>query len=256
MTQFIIRRFLMMIPIMMLAGVICFLLIHLVPGSPAEIMLGPEADSAAIAALTRKMGYDQPIYIQLLKWFSMVLRGDFGVSIYSQKPVLSIIARRAEPSTIIAFGATLLYTIFGITVGLISAVKRNHWLDQVTMTLSLVFASVPSFWLGLNFMLVFSAILGWLPSSGFPGVLNTGELGNLRYLILPCLTIAIPSGGLIEKSYAREVFESMLDDQLAEEAAKKSSFGLSHMLYRHLARQVRNLYKPASQENTGEAASK
>jgi peptide/nickel transport system permease protein len=216
----------MMIPIMILVGVICFLLIHLVPGSPAEIMLGPEADVTAIAALTQKMGYDQPIYSQLVKWFSMVVRGDFGVSIYSRKPVLSIIAHRAEASAIIAFGATFLYTIFGITVGLISAVKRNHWLDQVSMTLSLVFASAPSFWIGLNLMLVFAAILGWFPSSGFPGVLATGDLGNLRYLVLPCLTIALPSGSLIARLTRSYVIDILAMEHVTTARAK----GLSETL--------------------------
>jgi peptide/nickel transport system permease protein len=199
MTEFIIRRFLIMIPIMLLVGIICFLLIHLIPGSPAELMLGVHADAASIEALMKKMGYDQPVYVQLVKWFSMILRGDFGDSVYSRKPVISIIAHRAEASVIIAFGATSLFSIFGILIGIISAKKRNSWLDQTSMTLSLALASMPSFWIGLNLMLIFGAILNWLPSSGYPGVLGTGNITNLRYLILPCLTIAIPSSGLIAR---------------------------------------------------------
>lgn len=234
MTQYIIRRFLIMIPIMLLVGIICFLLIHLIPGSPAELMLGPEADAVSIEALTRKMGYDQPVYVQLVRWFSMIMRGDFGVSIYSQKPVLSIIAHRAEASSIIAVASTILFSLFGISFGIISAVKRNSWLDQVSMTLSLSFASIPSFWIGLNLMLIFAAILGWLPSSGYPGILETGDISNLRYLILPCLTIAIPSSGLI----ARITRSFVIDIMSAEYVTTARSKGLreSVVIIKHVLR--------------------
>jgi len=199
MTDYIVRRFLLMIPIMLMVGIICFLLIHLVPGNPAELMLGAEADEAVIAALTKKMGYDQPLHLQFLKWLQMVIRLDFGMSIYSHQPVISLIAHRAEASVLIACGATVLFSVFGIFVGIISAIKRNSWIDQVSMTLSLTLASMPSFWIGLNLMLIFAVILNWLPGSGYPGVIETGNISNLRYLILPCLTIAIPSTGLIAR---------------------------------------------------------
>ena len=199
MTDYIIRRFLLMFPIMLMVGIICFLLVHLIPGNPAELMLGAEADEAAIAALTKKMGYDQPLYLQFFKWLKMVLRFDFGMSIYSQQPVVSLIAHRAEASILIACGSTILFSFFGILIGIISAVKRNSWIDQVSMTLSLSLASMPSFWIGLNLMLIFAAILAWFPGSGYPGVIETGNISNLRYLILPCLTVAIPSTGLIAR---------------------------------------------------------
>lgn len=220
MIQFIVRRFLLTIPIMLLVGVVCFLLMRIIPGNPAELMLGSQADESAVADLTRKMGYDQPVYEQLIRWFSMVVRGDFGNSIYSGKPVLSIIARRSEASLMIAVGATVIYTFLGILVGIISAVKRNSWLDQVTMTLSLAFASMPSFWIGLNLMLLFSAVLGWLPSSGFPGILQTGDLGNVRYLILPCLTIAIPTAGLIARLTRSFVIDIMSMEYILTARAK------------------------------------
>jgi peptide/nickel transport system permease protein len=234
MTQYIIRRFLIMIPIMLLVGIICFLLIHLIPGSPAELMLGPEADAVSIEALTRKMGYDQPVYVQLVRWFSMIMRGDFGVSIYSQKPVLSIIAHRAEASSIIAVASTILFSLFGISVGIISAVKRNSWLDQVSMTLSLSFASIPSFWIGLNLMLIFAAILGWLPSSGYPGILETGDISNLRYLILPCLTIAIPSSGLIARITRSFVIDIMSTEYVT--TARSKGLRESVVIIKHVLR--------------------
>ena len=209
-----------MVPIMLLAGIICFLLIHLIPGTPAEMMLGVNADAASIEALTKKMGYDQPLYIQFFKWLQMVLKLDFGRSIYSQQPVIFLIAHRAEASILIACGATILFSIFGILVGIISAVKRNSWLDQISMTLSLALASMPSFWIGLNLMLIFAATLRWLPSSGYPGVIESGHISNLRYLILPCLTIAIPSTGLIAR-LTRSFFIDILSMEYINTARSK-----------------------------------
>jgi peptide/nickel transport system permease protein len=234
MTSFIIRRFLIMLPIMLLVGIICFMLIHLIPGNPAELMLGSEADANAIATLTKKMGYDQPFYVQFFKWLLMVVKGDFGSSIYSHQPVLTLIAHRAEASVLIAFGATILFTIIGVSVGIISAVKRDSWLDQFTMTLSLAFASAPSFWIGLNLMLVFSTTLGWFPSSGFPGIIETGNVMNLQYLILPCLTVTIPSSGLI----ARLTRSFFLDIMAMEYITTARSKGLreSVVLIKHALR--------------------
>jgi peptide/nickel transport system permease protein len=220
MTQFIIRRFLMMLPIMLLAGIICFLLVHCIPGSPAELMLGPQADAASIEALTSKMGYDQPLHIQFIKWLKMVLHGDFGHSIYSHKEVVSLIVHRSEPSILLALGSILLFSIFGITVGIISAVRQNGWLDQISMMLSLTFASIPGFWIGLTLMLIFGASLNWLPSSGYPGILSTGELSNLRYLILPGLTIAIPSSGLIARITRSFVIDIMSAEYVKTARAK------------------------------------
>lgn len=234
MTSFIIRRFLFMFPIMLLVGIICFLLINLIPGNPAELMLGSEADANAVATLTKKMGYDQPLYVRFIKWLQMVVKGDFGNSIYSHQPVLTLIAHRAEASVLIAFGATILFTIIGVSVGIISAVKRDSWLDQFTMTLSLAFASAPSFWIGLNLMLLFSTTLGWFPSSGYPGIIKTGNVMNLQYLILPCLTVTIPSSGLI----ARLTRSFFLDIMAMEYITTARSKGLSEsvVLIKHALR--------------------
>lgn len=234
MTEFIIRRVLLMIPIMLFVGLICFVLIHSIPGSPAELMLGPEADAASIQALTEKMGYDKPLYIQLVKWLNMMIKGDFGNSIYSKKPVIDLIIHRAEPSIIVACASTFLYSIFGVLIGVLSAVRRNSWLDQISMTFSLVLASAPSFWVGLNLMLFFSVFLGWLPTSGYPGVFNTGSISNLSYLILPCLTLTLPSIGIVAR-----ITRSFVIDTLTMEYVKTArSKGLreSVVIFKHVLR--------------------
>lgn len=220
MRTFIIHRFLNAVLIMLIVGIVSFLLIHIIPGNPAEFMLGPKADEDAMKSLVERMGYDQPLYVQFVKWFSHVIRGDFGIGIYSKQPVISIISSRIEPSLIIGIWATFLLTLSGVSIGLISAVKQNSWFDQLSMTVSLTFASIPTFWLGLNFMLLFSGILHWLPSSGYPGILKTGDLSNLRYLVMPSLTVAIPSTGLIARLTRSYVLDVMRMDYITTARSK------------------------------------
>ena len=114
------------------------------------------------------MGFDKPIYVQFSRWFTGVLQGDFGQSIFFHKPVLQVIRDRAEVSLFIAVLSMALIIVTGIPIGVISAVWYNSYTDQTCSGASMLAASMPTFWLGLNLMLIFSVVLGWLPSSGFP----------------------------------------------------------------------------------------
>ena len=233
MTEFIIHRFLIMIPVMLLVGIICFLLIHIVPGNPAELMLGPEADISQIEALTERMGYDKPLYVQFALWFSSIIQGNFGSSIYSNKPVLGLIGHRMEPSLLIAIFGTGLYAVLGILVGVISAVKQNTWLDQLVMTSSLTLASIPSFCIGLVLMLVFASILRWMPSCGYPGVFATGNLANLKYLVLPVLAVTLPSTGFIARltrSYVLDIISTEYITTARAKGVKESIVIMKHVL--------------------------
>jgi peptide/nickel transport system permease protein len=207
MFRYFLKSLLGMIPTFLLASVLVFSLMHLMPGDPAGVMLGDTATPEQIQALRETMGFDKPIYVQFSRWFAGVLHGDFGKSIFFQKPVLRVIWDRAEVSLFIAVLSMALIVVTGIPIGVISAVWYNSVTDQICSGASMLAASIPTFWLGLNFMLVFSVVLGWLPSSGFPSVVESGNLGNLRYLVLPCVTLAAPNSALI----IRLTRASMLD---------------------------------------------
>jgi len=207
MFKYMLKRLLSMIPTFLLAAVLVFSFMHLMPGDPAGVMLGDSATPEQVQVLREAMGFDKPIYVQFLRWFSGLLRGDLGNSIFFHKPVLKVIWDRAEVSLLVACLSMALIIVIGIPIGMISAVRYNSLADQTFSAASMLAASMPTFWLGLNLMLIFSVMLGWLPSSGFPSILESKNLWDLKYLVLPCATLAAPNSALI----IRLTRASMLD---------------------------------------------
>ena len=207
MWSFIIRRLIMMIPTALIVIAIAFLLMRLIPGDPAVVLLGPGASDEQIEALRRAMGLDQPVLIQFAKYFARVIRGDLGMSIYFHKPVIDVIVNHIEASVLLGALGMCVVVGLGIPAGIISAVKSRTWLDQLFLTWATLGASIPSFWLGLMLMFIFSTKLQWLPSSGFHSILFSKDLRNLRYLVLPALTLGFVNSALI----ARITRSSMLD---------------------------------------------
>jgi len=209
-----------MIPSLFLASIIVFSFIHFIPGDPAAVMLGDMATPEQVQQLREALGLDRPVYVQYVRWLSGVLRGDLGNSIFFHQPVTRVIASRAETSVFIALISMALIALIGIPIGVLSAVKYNSWLDQTLSGLSMFFASVPTFWLGLNLMFIFAVMLRWFPSSGFPSVIESGDWGNLRYLILPCLTLAAPNSALIIRLTRSSMLDVIREDHVRTARAK------------------------------------
>lgn len=228
------KRILALIPTLLAASVLIFLFIHLIPGDPAAVLLGDTATPEEIAALTREMGLDAPIYTQYILWLGKVLQGDFGTSIFFGEPVMSIIADGAETSVLLAVMTMMWIIIIGVPIGVISATKHGTWIDQIASGGAMFAASVPTFWLGLYFILIFAVGLGWLPSSGFPSVFEEWNFANLRYLLLPSLTLAAPNAALI----IRLVRASMLDVQREDYVRTARAKGLhpARVAYKHVFR--------------------
>ncbi len=212
-----------MIPSLLLASVIVFSFIHFIPGDPARVMLGDQATPEQVETLRETLGLNRPLYIQYGRWLGGVLKGDFGTSIFFHKPVLEIIIDRAETSVLVALLSMVLIICIGVPIGVLSAIRYNSWLDQFFSGIAMFFASVPTFWLGLNLMIFFAVVLRWLPSSGFPSILASGDWTNLRYLILPCITLAAPNSALI----IRLTRSSMLDVANADYVKTARAKGLS-----------------------------
>jgi len=207
MLSYLFKRVLTFIPTLIAASILIFLFIHLIPGDPAAVLLGDTATPEEIAALTRELGLDKPIWQQYIHWFGGVLQGDLGQSLFFKTPVLSVIGDGAETSLLLALMTMIWIVLFGIPIGIVSATYHGTWLDQLTSGFAIFFASIPTFWLGLYLILFFAVGLGWFPSSGFPSISDEGGWRNLRYLILPSLTLAAPNAALI----IRLVRSSMLD---------------------------------------------
>jgi len=201
------------------ASVIIFAFIHLVPGDPIYVLLGDTATPDQVDALRRQLGLDQPIIIQYLRWAGHALSGDLGRSIFFQAPVLSVIADGAETSVLLASITMVWVVLIGVPIGTIAAVRHGSWLDQGLSGTAMLMASVPTFWVGLYLILIFAAWLGWLPSSGYPSVFE-GGIANLRYLILPSLTLAAPNAALILRLTRASMLDVSREDYVRTARAK------------------------------------
>ncbi len=201
------------------ASVVIFAFIHLIPGDPIYVLLGDTATPDQVDALRRQLGLDQPIVIQYLRWAGQALSGDLGRSIFFQAPVLSVIADGAETSVLLASITMIWVVLIGVPIGTIAAMRHGSWLDQGLSGAAMLMASVPTFWVGLYLILIFAARLGWLPSSGYPSIFE-GGIANLRYLILPSLTLAAPNAALILRLTRASMLDVSREDYVRTARAK------------------------------------
>jgi peptide/nickel transport system permease protein len=217
---YVLKRLLGAVPTLFIASILVFAFIHLIPGDPASVMLGDMADAEDIAALRRELGLDRPIWEQYLLWVSRALQGDLGTSIYFQEPVLSAIGEGAETSAFLALFTMMLIVTIGIPAGIISASFHGTRIDQSLSGLTMLFASIPTFWLGLYLIFTVSVGLGLLPTSGFPSVLESGDLSNLKYLILPAITLSAPNSALVIRLVRAGMLDVMREDYVRTARAK------------------------------------
>ena len=234
MLAYTLKRLLTLVPTLLAASVLVFLFVHLIPGEPAAVLLGDTATPEEVAALTRELGLDAPLYIQYGLWLGHVLQGDLGVSIFFKEPVLSVIADGAETSILLATMTMVWIVLIGVPIGIVAATWQGTWIDQISSGGAMLAASVPTFWLGLYFILIFAVGLGWLPSSGYASIFEEGGIANLRYLLLPSLTLAAPNAALI----IRLVRASMLDVQREDHVRTARAKGLhpARVTLRHIFR--------------------
>jgi len=207
-SRYLLRRLLLLVPVLLGVSIVVFLVLHLSPGDPAEIMLGPQATAEDVAGLRAALGLDQPLPIQYAHWMAHVLQGDLGRSIRMRQPVLGEVLTRFRATLLLTVTALLLSTLGGITLGVISATWPHSVVDRLSTLGSIFGASMPSFWLGLVLMVCFSLWLGWLPASGMYGAHGAGSVADLlSHLVLPAVTLAAASMTII----ARLTRSTMLD---------------------------------------------
>jgi len=165
-TRYIIRRLLLLIPVLLGISIITFAMLRLIPGDPAHVMMGERATEEALAQFREKMGLDQPVYVQYARYMRGLLKLDLGRSISTNRPVLQEIAQRFPATFELTLGAMTFAALFGIIAGIIAAYRHNSFADVSIMLFSLIGVSMPIFWLGLMLAYLFAFKLQWLPPSG------------------------------------------------------------------------------------------
>jgi len=218
---FIIRRLLATIPVLLLVATGVFLLLKLTPGDPVGVLLGPDASEERRMALRDDLGLNDPMLVQYVRWLGDAVRGDLGTSIFLNKPVTSSLAERAEPTLMLTFFSSIVALAVGLPLGILAARKRGSWFDVGTMAIAIVGISMPTFWLGLNLILIFAVKLRWLPVAGY-SPLSDGLWQSIKYIIMPAITLGVAQAALLARM-TRSMMLDVLDSDYVRTARAKGA---------------------------------
>lgn len=206
MTSYILRRLVHLVPVILIVGLVVFTLVHLTPGDPAAVILGDQASPEDVDALREQLGLNDPVLVQFVDWFGGVLRLDFGQSIFLGMPVTGALRERVEPTVLLTTYAMIVQLLIGIPLGVIAALRRGTNVDRMLTAVAISGAAIPTFFLGIMLILVFSVRLHWLPSVGY--VSPREDLWeHVQRMLMPAFTLGFASAGLL----ARMIRSSMLD---------------------------------------------
>ncbi len=211
MLTYIVKRLLGMIPTLLLVSVVVFLFVHMLPGDPARLAAGQEADQATVELVRKELGLDLPLPQQFVRYFSHMLQGDLGISLRTKRPVSTEIAERFMPTLWLTITSMIWSVTFGMIFGIVSAVWRNRWPDRLLMTLAVSGISFPAFALGMMLMQVFSVGLGWLPTVG---------AASWKHYILPSITLGAAVAAVMAR-FTRASFVEVIQEDFVRTARAK-----------------------------------
>lgn len=212
MLHYFVKRLLGLLPTLFIVALAVFLFVHMLPGDPARLAAGPEADETVVELIRKDLGLDKPLPEQFATYFGkIVTRGDFGTSLRSKRPVSTEIGDRFAATFWLTVWSMAWSVLFGLIIGLISAVKRNRWQDQAGMALAVSGISFPTFALGLLLMEIFSVKLGWLPTVG---------AGSWEHYILPSITLGAGVAAVMARFTRGSFVEIMQEDYIRTARAK------------------------------------
>ncbi len=230
MLKYIIQRVLATIPVILLVAVITFSLVHIAPGDPAAVIAGDFGNPDDIIRVRKQLGLDKPIYEQFGIWFSHVVRGDLGSSIFSRYPVTDLIMQRLQPTLVIALASEILAVVIAVPLGVLAAWKANTLIDRAVMLFAVLGFSIPVFWLAYNLIFLFAVRLDWLPAVGYVPI-SDGIVPWLKSITLPSISIAVIFAALIARMTRTTMLEILREDYIRTARAKGLNDGL--VLVRH-----------------------
>lgn len=225
MLTYFVKRLLGMIPTLLLVSVVAVSLKNMLPGDPARLAAGPEADQATVDLVRQELGLDLPLPQQFVRYFSHLLQGDLGVSLRTKRPVSTEIADRFMPTLWLTITSMIWSVTFGMVFGIVSAVWRNRWPDRLLMTLAVSGISFPAFALGMMLMQVFSVELGWLPTVG---------ASSWKHYILPSITLGAAVAAVMAR-FTRASFVEVIQEDFVRTARAKG-LGEGRVVIKHTLR--------------------
>jgi peptide/nickel transport system permease protein len=232
-TVYLIRRLLALIPVMAVVVTLVFLLIHLIPGDPISVMLGPDATVTQIEETRKAYGLDRPIYEQLVKFYVRILRGDLGRSYFLDRAVTTALWERAEPTIVLTALSLFIAVAIGVPSGIIAAAYPGSPWDRTLMFGALLGVCIPGFWLSLNFIYLFAVRLGWLPAAGYASFLDD-PVAALRYMVMPAVSLGFSQSALIARISRSCMLDVLQQDYVRTARAKGLSQGV--VIYIHAFR--------------------
>lgn len=211
MFRYFVMRLLDLVPTMFLVTVCVFFFVHLLPGDPAQLAAGPEADEETVRMVRERLGLDRPLPEQFVLFVKKTVTGDFGISIRSQRPVIDEVADRFGPTLLLTVAAMAWAVVFGLLIGIVSAVKRGRWPDRLGMAFAVSGISMPPFALGILLMEVFSVWLGWFPTVGAE---------SWRHYVLPSITLGAGVAAVMARFTRSALIEVLSEDYVRTARAK------------------------------------
>ncbi len=230
MLAYVIRRLFSTLIVMMIVGIFVFLLLHLSPGDPAAIIAGDNATPEQIDGIRRKLGLEDPLLVQFLRWAGHVVQGDLGISIFSNEPVLKLVGQRLEPTVSLALTTLFIAVTLAVTFGVLAAWKAGTWVDRLLMVISVVGFSVPVFVVGYLLIYLFAIELRWLPVQGYTPIAE-GIGPWARNLVLPSTALGLAYIALIARITRASMLDVLSEDYIR--TAKAKGVANTSMLLKH-----------------------
>jgi len=232
MRRFLLSKALGMLAVLAIVAVMVFVLTRAASGDPISVLLGDQATAEDVARVQKQYGLDKPLPVQFGYWLGQVVRGNLGDSIFLQRPVTQALRERAEPTTLLALMAVAIAAAIGIPCGIVSAVFRGRWIDQVFTGIAMLGASIPSFWLGLVLIQIFAVSFGWFPVSGY-GAPEAPLAERLHALVLPAAVLGLLNSALIIRFTRASMLDVLGEDYVRTARSKglsESTVVLKHAL--------------------------
>lgn len=233
MIGFALHRLVSLLASLILASLVVFAAVEIVPGDPARFMLGINAQPDTVAALRAELGLDRSLFERYFSWVGGLFTGDLGVSYTYRSPVSEIVAERMQVSLPLAVYALVLTVVIAFPVGMIAAGSRGGAVDTLFTGATQLGIAVPNFWFALLLILLFSVNLGWFSAGGFPGW-EAGLLAGLQALTLPAIALALPQASILARVLRSSLIDTLSDDYIRTARAKGLSAGQA--LRRHALR--------------------